>query len=184
MAPIVYFSTASNFPSSEAFFRKVLGTHLGLDTDQLRICRSAYGKPFLEGHSGIHFNISHAAGAIVCAVSERPVGIDMERKRKINFRIMNRFFTENERAFVLTAHNDQDERFTHIWTMKESYVKYTGKGFAECFEGFDVLEMEEMLTFCQGSNIKNDLSYQGPQQFTELIMEVKSGYITPALSIM
>ena len=193
MTPIVYFSTAINFPSSEAFFRKVLGNHLGLAADRLRICLSAHGKPFLEGHSGIHFNISHAADAIVCAVSDRPVGIDMEKKRKVNLRIINRFFAENERAFVLAGHNDQDERFTQIWTMKEAYVKYTGKGLAESFEEFDVLGMEDLLTFkhldyhiaiCQGIKIKNDLSYPGPQQFTESILAVNSGYITTARNII
>ena len=165
--PIVYFSTANNFPSSEAFFREILSSNLGLDDDQLRICRSAYGKPSLEGHSSVHFNISHTAGAIVCAVSDRPVGIDMEKKRKINLRVMNWFFTDQERTYVLYEKDKQDERFTQIWTMKEAYVKYTGKGLAESFEEFDVLGMEDLQTFkhqhyhiaiCQGTKIKNALS--------------------------
>ena len=36
------------------------------------------GKPFLKGHPGIHFNISHCSRCVCCAVSDRPVGVDVE----------------------------------------------------------------------------------------------------------
>ena len=41
--------------------------------------REPGGKPFLARHPLIHFNLSHTAGVAVCAVDDRPVGIDVER---------------------------------------------------------------------------------------------------------
>ncbi len=144
--PAVYYSAVHQIRSSETFARGVLCQHLGIDGSMLKIIRNQYGKPFLEDHPDIHFNLSHTAGAIVCAVSDRPVGIDIEKKRKVNARVINRFFTENERAFILAGDNDQDARFTKIWTMKEAYAKHTGKGLHQPFDSFDVLNMQGMIT--------------------------------------
>ncbi len=143
----LYFSIGSKTPLSEEFAREVLDSHFGLDGGQLKISPGAYGKPFLEDHPGIHYNISHAKGAIICAVSDRPAGIDMELKRKANTRIINKFFTESEQAYVYTDTKDQYERFTRVWTMKEAYVKCIGRGLQQPFESFDVLRIPGIFTF-------------------------------------
>lgn len=145
--PCVYYSAADQVLSSEAFAREVLRQHLGINGSMLKIVRNQYGKPFLNDHPDVHFNLSHTADAIVCAVSDRQVGIDMEKKRKVNLRVMNRLFTENERAFVLASDHNQDDRFTKVWIMKEAYVKYTGKGLHQAFDTFDVLNMPGITTF-------------------------------------
>ena len=41
-----------------------------------------HGKPIFVGHPEIHFNLSHCREAVVCAVSDRPVGIDVESIRE------------------------------------------------------------------------------------------------------
>ena len=41
------------------------------------------GKLFLSRHHGIHFSFSHSGTLAVCAISDRPVGIDIESVRKI-----------------------------------------------------------------------------------------------------
>ena len=38
------------------------------------------GKPWLEGHPEIHFNISHCAACAACALGDAPVGIDVENR--------------------------------------------------------------------------------------------------------
>ena len=159
--PYLYFSDAANHLSGKEFARDVLGEYLAMDGRRLKFGYGTYGKPFLEDFPDIHFNISHASGAIICAVSDWPVGIDMEKKRKINRRIMNKFFTESERNYVFSENYQQDERFTRIWTMKEAYVKFTGKGLHQPFDTFDVLKIQGLITFlyqdyhiaiCQGDS--------------------------------
>lgn len=157
----MYFLDTAKQLSSKEFTRDVLGEYLAMDGCQLKFGYGAYGKPFLKDFPGIHFNISHTSYAMICAVSYMPVGIDIEKKRKINRRIMSRYFTEPERNYVFSENYHQDERFTRIWTMKESYVKFTGKGLHQSFDTFDVLKMQGLNTFfykgyyiaiCQGGS--------------------------------
>ena len=37
-----------------------------------------HGKPSLSAYPHIHFNLSHCREAVACAVSDRPIGIDIE----------------------------------------------------------------------------------------------------------
>jgi 4'-phosphopantetheinyl transferase len=144
---VLYFSDAANRLSGNEFARDILGEYLVIDGRKLKLGYGTYGKPFLVGFPGIFFNISHTACAMICAVSDRPVGIDIEKKRKINRRILSRYFTENERNYVFSESCHQDERFTRIWTMKEAYVKFTGKGLHQSFDTFDVLKMQGLIAF-------------------------------------
>jgi 4'-phosphopantetheinyl transferase len=145
--PDLYFSAVANHLSGKEFARDVLGEYLAMDGRRLKFGYGTHGKPFLEDFPDIHFNISHASGAIICAVSDRPVGVDIEKKRKINRRIINKYFTESESNYVFSENYHQDERFTRIWTMKEAYVKYTGKGMHQSFDTFDVFKIQGLITF-------------------------------------
>ena len=145
--PELYFSDAANYLSGKEFARDALGEYLAMDGRRLKFGYGTFGKPFLEEFPDIHFNISHASGAIICAVSDQPVGVDIEKKRKIDLRIINKYFTESERNYVFSENYHQDERFTRIWTMKEAYVKCTGKGLHQSFDTFDVLKIQGLITF-------------------------------------
>ena len=83
------------------------------------------GKPVYSGLE-IHFNLSHAGTCVVCAVSDRPVGIDIERPRKNAIKVAERFFTQAECDWI----GDDSLRFARIWTLKEAYAKLTGDGIA------------------------------------------------------
>lgn len=83
---------------------------------------SENGKPHFKGIENFHFNISHCENAITVAVSDRPVGIDIEKLREADFRVSERFFTENEKKYVGSC----DRRFFEIWTKKEAYIKKHG----------------------------------------------------------
>ena len=83
------------------------------------------GKPVYSGLD-THFNLSHAGTCVVCAVSDRPVGIDIERPRKNAIKVAERFFTQAECDWI----GDDILRFARIWTLKEAYAKLTGDGIA------------------------------------------------------
>lgn len=64
------------------------------------------GKPFLadaEGERTLFASLSHSGEITACALSERPVGIDMQERKKIDFAAVSaRFFskqTEDEKEF-------------------------------------------------------------------------------------
>lgn len=85
----------------------------------------ANGKPVYK-NSDIHFNLSHAGNYVVCAVSDKAVGVDIERQRKNVIRVAKRFFTQAECDWI----GDESLKFSRIWTLKEAYAKLTGEGIA------------------------------------------------------
>ena len=79
------------------------------------------GKPVIVGHEDIHFNMSHYA--VACAVSNEPVGIDVEVvKEKVKDELA-RYVLSDEELEGLTP-----LKFTRLWTMKEAVVKLSGRG--------------------------------------------------------
>lgn len=85
-------------------------------------------KPFLANYPGIHFNISHCEGAVVCAVSSQPVGIDIEKVGEYDDRMARYICNEREYSWVTGVPGMEALRFTEMWTRKESNVKCMGTG--------------------------------------------------------
>jgi 4'-phosphopantetheinyl transferase len=119
----------------------------GLRSRQLHFSANRYGKPFLLNDPTIHFNISHAGRYVVCAIGDQPVGVDIEIIKPINLRIAERFFAPDETACILSAPEaSQTERFFQIWTMKESRIKWEGKGLHKPLPSFSVFDASERET--------------------------------------
>ena len=106
-------------------------SRLGISVTEEDIIRGEHGKPFFRDIP-LHFGIAHCKGFAVCAVSDDPVGIDCETKRKYSQRTAAYAFTPEECDLIASA-EEPDITFTRMWTLKESYVKYTGTGLAGHF---------------------------------------------------
>lgn len=87
--------------------------------------RLSSGQPVLSG-SKLHVSISHCDDRVVCAVSGRPVGIDIEKIRPIRPGMMERVCTAEELRYVRGG--NETERFFEVWTAKEAYFKMLGTG--------------------------------------------------------
>ena len=90
-----------------------------------------HGKPYLVGHEDIHFNLSHSGTIAVCTVSDTEVGVDIEKTDAPHdmMGVANRFFSLLEYNAMLMSYNPK-EAFCRLWTLRESYVKMRGMGFA------------------------------------------------------
>lgn len=88
------------------------------------------GKPYLVGEESLHFNLSHSEGMVMCAIAEKEVGCDVEKKAVLNRRLAEYVMTEYEldRIYGLERNMEQHEMFFRLWTLKESYMKATGFG--------------------------------------------------------
>lgn len=93
------------------------------------------GKPFLPNMSGIYFNLSHSGDIAVCAVSNIPVGVDVQQQRRINKGIAAKYYTEAECEYV----GDNSVKFSRIWARKEAVSKAVGKGLQIGFGNIEVL---------------------------------------------
>lgn len=91
---------------------------------ELHFTKDEKGK-YHTGREDVHFNVSHAGDYVACAVSSRPVGIDIEQHVPRDFLLFQTLWSEEEkRQYAL-----QDaETFYALWTAKESYGKYKGFG--------------------------------------------------------
>ena len=92
-------------------FRKEFGTSLP------EIKKTSAGKPYFPLRSDVHFSISHAATHVLCALSDRPVGADIESPRNISDRVVRYFSSPEELSFFAPL---------ELWVLKESYIKLIG----------------------------------------------------------
>ena len=88
------------------------------------------GKPYLAGEEQLYFNLSHSEGMVMCAVAEKEVGCDVEKKTVLDRKLAEYVMTEYElgRIYGLEGDKEQQEMFFRHWTLKESYMKATGLG--------------------------------------------------------
>ena len=86
-----------------------------------------HGKPVLQGHPDIHFSLSHCHEAVACAVSDYPVGIDIETTGHYSIEVARQVMSDDE-IRQIEASAQPAVTFTRLWTMKESLFKLMGDG--------------------------------------------------------
>ena len=100
------------------------------------------GKPFIKGREALFISASHSGEYFVCAISDAPVGIDVQEEREGRLsRISKRYFSAEEQAYVKER---GEAGFFSLWTRKEAYAKYTGRGLEEIMKGTSVLGREDV----------------------------------------
>lgn len=87
----------------------------------------ANGKPYLAEFPHLHFNLSHCRTAVLCALSSRPVGVDVERIRTARPDLLRYTMNLDEQQQILSS-SHPDLTFTRLWTRKEALLKLTGDG--------------------------------------------------------
>ena len=85
--------------------------------------RGPHGKPFFTDYPELQFSLSHTKGAVACAISDSPCGVDIElENRRVNLAVSRRFFTPREVAYI----GCDTLRFLEVWTRKEAILKRRG----------------------------------------------------------
>jgi 4'-phosphopantetheinyl transferase len=167
----IYFLSLTQSQSNEELSRKAHGflraiatRSFGTAAEQFVLKKNEYGKPYLESYPDFHFNISHTKNAIAIAISGSEIGVDIERLREPDLKIAHRFFTKNEVKYIEAG--DVAERFFEIWTKKEAYIKWQGKGLAIPLRSFDVLKSPELFCFLRLGEYSIALCQENlPQKF-------------------
>ena len=86
-----------------------------------------HGKPSIVGHPEIYFNLSHCKEAAACAISDKPIGIDVECIREAKESLINYTMNEDEKQEIMASDNPSSA-FIRLWTMKEATSKLVGTG--------------------------------------------------------
>ncbi|MBQ2900313.1 MAG: 4'-phosphopantetheinyl transferase superfamily protein [Agathobacter sp.] len=102
----------------------------------------------------IFYSISHSGNYVICVLSDRSVGIDIENKFRSIFseakeeqldKIARKCFTMGESIYFLSAEEEEkQEIMLKLWTRKESYSKAIGKGLGIDFSLIDTQKKDAL----------------------------------------
>jgi 4'-phosphopantetheinyl transferase len=109
-----------------------------------------YGAPLIEG--GPYFSISHCKVGIAVAVSENPIGIDIETIRVFKPDLMYKTMNEDEQLRVMSSVTPEEE-FIRLWTQKEALLKLQGTGI--------IADLHHVLTHSQNVSW-TEITHQSP----------------------
>lgn len=117
------------FIVARARLRERLGAELGVPPAEVSFRYGPNGKPEVDG---VEFNVAHTGDLALCAISDRPVGVDVERVRPMKnaAALAERWFHAEEVARIAAAVDPLAE-FFRTWTMKEAALKLVGVGVGE-----------------------------------------------------
>ena len=118
---------------------ELYGLNLGNDAAAIeeQICQPRHGKPYIKGHEGIHYNISHSRKLAGCAFSDCPVGLDLEYIRPVSEALIKRVMIAGEEDLLKKAEGGKTglyETAIRFWTLKESMAKCLGRGISDDFK--------------------------------------------------
>lgn len=96
------------------------------------------GKPVADN---LFVSISHSNGRCAVCLSEREVGIDIEKIADRDFeKIVRKTFSKKEREYYFNSKSPQT--FYEIWTRKEAHSKISGEGIRDIMKATDTFSLE------------------------------------------
>ena len=135
---MVVYGTESLERREQAYELLAQGVRLVWGLDPLpEIQRAEGGKPYFPREPGREFNLSHSGSLALCALDSRPVGVDIQVVKQWRTGLPSRVCAPEELAW-LEGEREPWPAFTTLWAMKESRVKYTGRGLRELLSGIRV----------------------------------------------
>lgn len=122
--------------ASRWLIRQALGRASG---EPAARCRPVPGRPVVsEQPPGYHLSLSHSQGLVACASHHRALGIDIEPGGRQSdwARVARRWFSPVEQEWLFRA--DDPYLFLQVWTLKEAWLKATGRGIAGNLQTLEV----------------------------------------------
>jgi 4'-phosphopantetheinyl transferase len=133
-----------DFAAAHALLRCVLSNYEDVPPTDWSFEVTDRGKPFLRASRGgmppLAFNLSHTRGLVACGVGrESDIGVDVEGLDRApdDLDIAGRYFSPVEYAMLASMpQRDRPGRFVELWTLKEAYIKATGRGLGAMLNEF------------------------------------------------
>jgi len=127
---------------------------------EVQIEYNEFGKPFIQGEEGFLYNVSHAGKWVVIAYGDVQVGVDIEKICNEQDDMPINMFAQEERAYINEVMTiDRVKRFTQMWTLKESYVKYLGTGLSTDLNSFSIL-VDDIIKVKARSGIQENVKLE------------------------
>lgn len=137
--------------AGEMLAKKMMSEYVGdLKPEQVILETGPNQKP-IAANVPLCFNISHSGTKVICAVSKRPIGVDIERIEEFPLEEAEGIFSREEMDYVISGVSPLArfmacpgtvaERLYEVWTKKEAYLKCIGIGITNGVE----IRLEEIV---------------------------------------
>ncbi len=131
-----------------------LGERYGEGANAWTLAKTAEGKPYLTSSDGAslppQISLSHSGKWVVCALSDDPIGVDVQAVRPISNGVLERFLPD-------ARPEDDDRAKTRLWTRYEACLKRYGSRSAmvtdaegQCYDSIDL--DDAVVTVCHGDD--------------------------------
>ncbi|SDY22657.1 4'-phosphopantetheinyl transferase superfamily protein [Nitrosomonas sp. Nm58] len=121
--------------ATRAALRRLLAERVMLPPNELHFVTGAFGKPHLQAHAGIEFNVSHAGSfALIALSTQGEIGIDIEQRQRDVTHLDAHVLSSVEHAEGIWS----SQNFIELWVVKESVLKALGWGIAEYLQAITV----------------------------------------------
>lgn len=137
---------------------EILLSNLVDDYYNLEFYTNKYGKPYIK-NKDIFFNISKSFDYVICAISNKEIGVDIEKVRDVDFSFIKRFTTKNEKKYILKSKDGLMDRIFQIYTLKEAYFKCKGINLKSMLKVEFTINDDEVICSDESVNIRfiNDI---------------------------
>ncbi|RAS75954.1 4'-phosphopantetheinyl transferase family protein [Priestia endophytica] len=138
---------------SHLFLRYLISCELCCELVDIKFKYGKYGKPYIDSEKALAFNISHSGKFIAIAIGSEEIGVDIQECINLDYKeLSSSFFTQQEYEYI-TCQSNMRGKFFKIWTLKESYLKATGRGVYSplnsiCFSSIN----NEIKPYFEGNN--------------------------------
>ncbi len=152
--------------AGDMLVKKYLSRIYSVPADNICILKGEHSKPYVLNIPA-HFSVSHSGQYTVVAISDRPIGIDLEVIRDFSAILARKLFNEDELRYI--AGNGPSRKkstmqrcFYEIWTAKEAYLKYKGTGLSGGVNSFEFkLENGKAIPVTKGVKLTYDYGVPG-----------------------
>jgi 4'-phosphopantetheinyl transferase len=131
-----------SFIGAHVALRRLLAAQLAQAPEALEFATGPFGKPFLDGHEPLRFNLSHSHPVALVALSRHcEVGIDIEKICDLpdaDELVQHHFSAHEQQAWSLLSEPHRPAAFYSAWSRKEACVKALGWGLSMPLETVEV----------------------------------------------
>lgn len=120
---------ATTWTAGRVILRHVLGAHLDREPGEIEIRLDSAGKPRVED---CEFSITRARRLVLVAVSDDPVGVDLEAvpEHKVAVEAMRLLHPDERTELEAVPESDLAAEFVRVWARKEAFLKALSTGLA------------------------------------------------------
>ena len=120
---------------------QIIAKKMSRSIEEIQIERDRNGKPYVVDGS-LMISLAHSKNWAACSVGEVGNGVDVEEDFSDALAIAQNFFTAQEYQQLCNLDGQaQSKKFLSIWTIKESFAKFTGRGIDDDFAAIDTAEI-------------------------------------------